>query len=332
MEFRRDKILERIHNCTPETYRFIDEWLDESLYITARTSGSTGAPKAIRLLKADMVTSAISTNRFFNITDKSSMLCPLSADYIAGKMMIVRAMLSGAQLWIEKPGNTPVCQEYGNIDLIAVVPSQVQHLLDNQRILKRLKHVLIGGAAVPSELSHRITASGVNAYVSYGMTETCSHVALRRIGESSDEIYEAMPDISFITDSRGCLIVNSENRSFHSLTTNDIVRLIDDRHFVWIGRFDNVINSGGIKVYPEEIEKQIQRLIPEDTEYYISKCRDDKWGEVPVLVLSKEVENAKKMLEDIRTIVKSKAERPAGIIVRNIEYTSTGKIIRQQFI
>ncbi|MDE6757049.1 MAG: AMP-binding protein [Muribaculaceae bacterium] len=332
MEFRRDKILEHIHNCTPEAYRFIDEWLDESPYITAHTSGSTGKPKAIRLFKADMVTSAISTNIFFNITDKSSMLCPLSANYIAGKMMIVRAMLSGANLWIEKPGNTPVCQDYGNIDLIAVVPSQVQHLLNNPDIFKRLKHILIGGAAVPRELSNRITALGVNAYVSYGMTETCSHVALRRIGKSSDEIYEAMSDICFSTDSRGCLIVKSEKRSFHSLTTNDIIDLIDDKHFIWVGRFDNVINSGGIKVYPEEIEKQIQCLIPEDMEYYISKCRDDKWGEVPVLVLSKNVENAKKMLEDIRNIVKSKAERPAGIIVRNIEYTSTGKIIRQQFM
>lgn len=332
MELKRDTILNNIHGCTPEALDFIDRWFDRSPYITAHTSGSTGQPKEINLLKSDMRVSALSTNRFFNITEKSSLLCPLSAGYIAGKMMIVRAILSGATLWLEQPCNTPVNKDYGQIDLIAVVPSQVPHLLTNRNIIDMLGNILIGGASLSQELAGRIIDSGANAYVSYGMTETCSHVALRKVNNSVDEIYEAMPDIFFSKNSSDCLIVNSLDRSFRELHTNDIVNLIDDRHFIWIGRIDNVINSGGIKVYPEKIEQQLHRFIPDNIEYYIAGCRHDKWGEAPVLVISEDIAQKDKLLDEIRNNVKSKAERPVQIIVSKIEHTSSGKIIRRQFV
>lgn len=331
MELQSDNVLTNIHNCTPEALDFIEKWFDESPYITAHTSGSTGLPKPIRLLKSDMRASAMSTNRFFRITEKSRLLCPLSADYIAGKMMIVRAILAGAQLWMEIPSNTPVHGDYGQIDLIAIVPSQVPHILNNPGIFNNIKYTLIGGAQLSANLSRRIVESGINAYVSYGMTETCSHVALRKVVDSQEEIYEGMPDIYFSEDSRGCLIVRSDRRSFKELHTNDIVNLLDERHFLWKGRIDNVINSGGIKVYPEEIETQLQPIIPTGVEFYVARYNDDKWGEVPAIVLSKEVDNMDKLLAYARNRVKSKAQRPVRIIVSDIRHTSSGKIIRDRF-
>lgn len=331
MELQRDTVLNNIHNPTPEASSFIDQWFDASPYIKAHTSGSTGRPKEINLLKSDMVASALSTNAYFNITDSSKLLCPLSADYIAGKMMIVRAILSGAQLFLEQPTNSPIHAPYGNIDLIAIVPSQLPHLLNDNSKLCSIKNILIGGAQLPPEYARQIINAGAQVFVSYGMTETCSHVALRKISAPTDEVYEAMPDIYFSCDERSCLVIHSDSRSFAELITNDVVHLLDEHHFNWIGRADNVINSGGIKVYPEEIEQQIKSLIPADIEYYIAKSYDDKWGEAPALVISKDIPEKADLLDAVRSYVKSKAQRPARIIVDEISHTSSGKIIRRQF-
>ena len=344
MELQQHTVLKRIHDCTPEALEFISQWFDDSPFVTAHTSGSTGAPKEIRLLKSDMRTSALSTNRYFGINQNSTLVCPLSASYIAGKMMIVRAIISGAQLWMETPTATPLHKDYGKVDLIAVVPSQVPHLLSNTNNRILLRNMLIGGAPLPTDIADEIVKKGFNAYVSYGMTETCSHVALRKVDGSRPELYEALADISFSTDERNCLVINSSYRSFGQLTTNDIVQLVDSKHFTWLGRFDNVINSGGIKVYPEEIEQLIRGVIPYGIEYYIANGTDSKWGEVPVLVLSKDalrqtnlsdinadnpLINKDILLEKVRSAVKSKAQRPTRIVEAEIAHTSSGKIIRK---
>lgn len=331
MEFQCDKVLERVHNCTPEAREFIDMWFDELPFITAHTSGSTGAPKEVQLLKKDMIASAVSTNQYFGITSDSTLLCPLSADYIAGKMMIVRAIISGAELWLENPTNRPVQKDYGMVNLISVVPSQVPYLLDRTDSLSKLQSILIGGAQLPRQLSERIIDSGVDAYVSYGMTETCSHVALRKVDCSKSEIYEAMPDIYFSKDSRDCLVIHSDVRSFKELHTNDMVELIDNRHFSWKGRFDNVINSGGIKVFPEEIEQQIRAVIPKNIEYYIAKSNSEKWGEVPVLIMSEKIEDMETVLQAVCGAVQHKAQRPVEIMCKPIKHTASGKIIRENF-
>lgn len=329
MGFQQDTVLRRIRNCTPEALTFINEWFDDSPSITAHTSGSTGTPKEIHLLKSDMIASAESTNSYFGITGRSTLLCPLSAGYIAGKMMIVRAIIAGATLYMETPTNRPVHNDYGMVDLIAVVPSQIPHLLENVNIFGKLRKILIGGAQLAPELSEKLVNSKADAYVSYGMTETCSHVAIRKIASADNGEYEAMPDISFGTDERGCLVIIAENRSFRKLHTNDIAELTDDRHFIWKGRLDNVINSGGIKVYPEEIEQLIRNVIPESVEYYIGKQQDEKWGEIPVLVISQDIKEKEDLLSKVRASVKSNAQRPSKIIVDDIKHTVSGKIIRR---
>lgn len=327
MGLQRDKIPVNLHNCTDEAIAFLTRWNDKCPYIEAHTSGSTGAPKNIRLLKSDMKASAESTNRFFNISRSSTLYCPLSADYIAGKMMIVRALVAGASLWMEEPSNQLQLTCSDDIDLIAVVPSQVPSLLRSYG-QRKIGNILAGGAQLPRTMARSIISAGATAYVSYGMTETCSHVALRKVGAGGDEIYEAMPDITFATDERDCLIVKSAGRSFGELHTNDIVRLVDSRHFIWKGRYDNVINSGGIKIYPEEIEVMIQHVIPSGVEFYIARENDDKWGETPVLVISKDTGDNGSLLEAARRSVNHYAQRPSRIRVEEIRHTSSGKIIR----
>lgn len=222
----------RLDNSTPETEKFLREWFSDSDTITAHTSGSTGKPKEIRLLKSDMVVSATATCRYFSLTSDSVLVCPLSADYIAGKMMIVRALVSGAALSMINPSNRPDLERFDRITLLPVVPSQLQSLLENGSLAKKVTNLLVGGSPVSEEIEHRISIAGYNAFASYGMTETCSHVALRRFG---DQFFEALPGIVFSTDIDSCLSISAPLFSFKSLQTNDIVNLADSTHFRWIG-------------------------------------------------------------------------------------------------
>ena len=265
-----------IKNIDVTTAQFVNEWHNDLPYITAMTSGSTGAPKAIKLYKKDIIKSAKATCSFFNITKGATMVLPLSTNYIAGKMMVVRAIVSGANLWIETPSNRPLNNnDYGIIDLLPIVPSQVDWIISNYQDAKNnIKNLLIGGGALPSNKEEALKSLGIKAYVSYGMTETCSHIALR---PTTSNVYETLPGITVSSDIRNCLMIKAPEFSYKEITTNDIIEIIDERHFIWRGRYDNVINTGGIKVFPEEIEKKLSSIIP--LPFYVIGEKHEKWGE-----------------------------------------------------
>lgn len=313
-----------IHGADEKVMRFIDEWMDETDCVLAHTSGSTGTPKPIRLLKQDMLQSARATCEFFGINETSTMVMPLSVDYIAGKMMIVRAMVSGAILWIEAPSNSPLIQNYGDIDLLPVVPSQILSIIDKSNN-RQIKNLIVGGGAIPANVETKLIASGINAYSTYGMTETCSHVALRKIAHEQD-LYEALPGIRFSTDDRDCLIVNAPYFSFKKLQTNDIVELVDDAHFKWVGRYDNVINTAGIKVFPEEIEAVLSTII--DAPFYIIGTPDDKWGEAVTLYIEGKMVDVDNIEKQTRCLLDRYRVPKKIICVDRFERTESGKIKR----
>lgn len=313
-----------IHGADEKVMRFIDEWMDETDCLLAHTSGSTGTPKPIRLLKQDMLQSARATCEFFGINETSTMVMPLSVDYIAGKMMIVRAMVSGATLWIEKPSNSPLIRSYGNIDLLPVVPSQILSIIDKSND-RQIKNLIVGGGAIPANVETKLIATGINAYSTYGMTETCSHVALRKIANEQD-LYEALPGIRFSTDDRDCLIVNAQSFSFKKLHTNDIVELVDDTHFKWVGRYDNVINTAGIKVFPEEVEKVLSTII--DAPFYIIGTPDDKWGEAVTLYIEGKMVDVDNIEKQTRRLLDRYRVPKKIICVDRFERTESGKIKR----
>jgi len=303
--------------------KFLEEWLSDKEYVVAHTSGSTGTPKEIRLLKSDMTTSAKATNKFFGINKDSVLALPLSTDYIAGKMMVARAQIAGCRL-IELPvSNTVNISE--RIDFIAVVPSQIQSLLDNPHAPELIGNILIGGAPLPDQLAEQLIKRGFRAWLGYGMTETCSHVAIRKIGDK--EIFRAMPAISFDRDSRNCLVIKSENFSWKKLVTNDVVQLHGNIGFEWLGRYDNVINSGGIKIHPEIHEKDIRKYIPDIPPFYLLGEPDEKWGQALVMV----VENPPAGLYDrLKALLKDKKTMPKRIIpVAELPKTVQGTKIRR---
>lgn len=317
-----------IYDLTGTAAGFINEWESASPTVTAHTSGSTGAPKQVQLKKTDMEVSAKATCKFFGISSNSHLLLPISVDYIAGKMMIVRAIVSGADLTVLRPGNDILCgvEIPTDTDLVAIVPSQIPSLIQESWSHK-FKHVIVGGAPMSSQQQQTLVDAGINAWATYGMTETCSHVALRHI---SSEYYEALPGFKFSVDSRGCLTINSDKMSFVSLQTNDKVNLISDIKFQWLGRYDNVINSGGIKIHPEEDEAILANVIP--VPFYISSMPHSKWGAVPILVL--EGTDNGKAAEYIKyaALLLQKYHTPKSAIwLPKFERTTSGKIKRKKF-
>lgn len=314
----------RLIGSTPEAEAFLREWFGPAPTVSAHTSGSTGTPKHIELLKADMRLSAEGTCRRFGIGAESVLGLPLSAGYIAGKMMIVRALASGAKLWVEAPSSEPFAAAPADVvfDLVSVVPAQTDGLL--RLGSGRVRRALIGGAPVTSADERRVIESGIEAYATYGMTETCSNVALRRFGS---ETYEANDGFSFAVDGRGCLVVKSPVMSFGSLTTNDLVELRGEREFMWLGRADNIINSGGVKVSPEEVERIIGDLMPEGR-YYITWRPSQRWGSEVVAVVERGLRPSERERAMIDALLPAAARPKAWIEVDSLPRTANGKLRR----
>lgn len=305
--------------------KFMADWLDANDYVEANTSGSTGKPKRIRLLKSDMKASAEATCNFFDIADGSVLVCPLSPTYIAGKMMIVRAIVSGAKLIMSEPSNRPEIEISKRIKLIAIVPSQIEGIA---KYSDHIDNLLVGGAAVPDALERLLSTLSCESYVSYGMTETCSHVALRRV-KDNNRIYCAIPGVTFECDNRGCLVVNTPHLSIGQVVTNDIVKLHDSTHFEWIGRFDNIINTGGLKVFAEDVENRLSGHIT--VPFYIAGEKDEKWGTRVTLHLEKtETDGDRERIESVCRELLRPHEVPKQIYFhQQLNRTYTGKLKRQ---
>lgn len=311
---------------------FLQEWFSPETYVVGHTSGSTGKPKEIRLSKADMRASARLTNDFLGIGPQSVLLLCLSVSYIAGKMMVVRALEAGAELWVTEVCSHPLRREGlpERIDLAAMVPLQVEQTLSVREEAEQLQKVcrlLIGGAPVSSLLEGQLQEIPTDCYVTYGMTETVSHVALRKTGQ---EEYEALGEVRFSSDERGCLVIYAPHLQEKVFVTNDLVCLKDATHFKWLGRWDNVINSGGIKYFPEVLEKKISSCIR--GRFFITSQPDPLLGQQIVLVVEGK-EPGKSELEDLYAQLRIRLEpfeMPRAVYCcAQFRETSSGKVIRR---
>lgn len=264
-------------------YQFIIDFLDDSDYIIQMSSGTTGEPKEIKLLKEDMVASARLTIDKLGLKWTNKALLCLPIDYIAGKMMVVRAFVAGLNLFWEEPSSMPSLSKYGQMDFCAMVPLQVYNSFSNYEFFKNIRNLIIGGSELRSEVMAMFRGAPNNTFETYGMAETCSHIALRKIsGERPDRYFETLPDVEISTDERGCLVIKAPFLN-DKVVTNDVVEIVDDKHFVWKGRIDNLINTGGIKVKPEELEASISKIL--DEECAVLGLKDDELGQKIVLVI-----------------------------------------------
>ena len=268
-----------------EVYRFIHNWLIGKEKILQHSSGTTGISKEIKLSRNSMITSARNTCRYFDLRKGNTALMCLPVEYIAGKMMIVRAFSCGLNLLLTEPKSKPVLPDAPKVDFCAMVPLQVANLLDSGYNLTALQNLIIGGAEISFELENRLKELPVQAYATYGMAETCSHVALRKISAPAPQPdYHALPGVELSVDDRGCLVITADYLP-ETIVTNDLAELTGPGSFRWIGRFDNLINSGGVKVVPEELELRIREMTGQ--ECAVIGLPDRKLGQKLVLVIEK---------------------------------------------
>jgi len=268
-----------------KVYTFILEWLSDENYIVQHSSGTTGASKEIRLSKESMMISAQNTCKFFDLKFGHTALLCLPIDYIAGKMMVVRSFVGGLNLYMTEPTSMPDLTHCGKIDFCSMVPLQAFNSLNSVEALHNIKKLIIGGAEIRPELEVILRDLPVEVFATYGMAETCSQVAIRKLsGASYERYYNALPGVEFECDERNCLIIRADYLH-EKIITNDVVDLRDTRSFRWIGRYDNLINSGGVKIVPEEIEAVISKSTGLDCA--VIGVPDLKLGQKMILVLEK---------------------------------------------
>ncbi len=311
-----------------DIFSFLSDWVDESEIIRVKTSGSTGIPKNIEVKKSTMIFSAKQSSDYFQFRTNEKWLLCVPASFIGGQMFLVRAILSGAEVFAMDPKiDLHLENEY---DFASMIPMQVEKYIHSSH---QIKKILIGGAAIPPKLESELRKiDHTQFFASYGMTETVSHVALRKVnGDGNSEYFSGFKNILLGTDERGCLTIYHKNYSENVLVTNDLVEFDSQGRFRVIGRADNIINSGGLKIIPEEIEKKISEIISQ--RIMVIGIPDESTGEKPILLIEGEKLDVSTLL-----ILKShlsenfdKKKAPKEIIfIDCFEETESGKLDRKK--
>jgi len=318
-----------------ELAAFLKEWYSGENFIEVKTSGSTGAPKTIRLEKDFVAQSAQRTLQFFHLKKGDRVLHCLPVKYIAGKLMAVRALVGGLGLFPVDPATDFAFLQNETFRFAAMVPQQVSKILDAEPSpgvgFQHLEQLLIGGSAVPQLLEKRLQNVPTACYSGYAMTETATHIALRKInGAGADEYYRCLDGIRVGLSQNGCLQVFMPGLSEQPLQTTDLAELKDEKTFRILGRSDNVIISGGIKFSPEQIEKKLEPFISEP--FLISSLPHESLGEQLVLVVEgKESDESTKRLKTICRRELEKYEQPRQIrFVPQLPRTGSGKLSRKR--
>ncbi len=333
------EIIERNHSIEHENelVAFLREWYSPENYIEAGTSGSTGTPKTIRLNKNFVAKSAQRTIHYFGLKEGDRILHCLPVGFIAGKLMIVRALLKSLDLTITEPATDFSFLKNNHFRFAAMVPNQVAKILVNEpasgKWMNSIDYLLIGGSALPSSLEEKLSNLKSKCYSSYGMTETATHVALRKInGEGADGYYHCLDEIKVQLSKNGCLRIFMSGFTESPLQTSDIAELIDEKTFRILGRSDNVIISGGIKFYPEQIEKKLEPFI--NLPFLIAALPHESLGQQLILVIEgNESEQERKKVYEICINYLGKYELPKKILfIPHIPSTVNEKPDRKKII
>ncbi len=339
-----DELLVYANSLSIHTQQFLQEWFSKSAIVAVKTSGSTGMPKTIQLKKEFMINSALATGQFFGALEKTTALLCMSTQYIAGKMMLVRALVLGWHIDCVIPVASPLEGLTKTYDFSAMVPMQLQNSLAD---MHKVKILLVGGGAIHTELERKLDQLTTQVFATFGMTETITHIAVKPLNHIASlgkkvrkelkghenatsmrpnhdvSLYNTLPHVTISQDERGCLVIHAPKVSEKKIITNDVVSIISDNAFKWLGRIDHVINSGGIKIHPEAVEKKLAVRIQQ--RFFVAGIPDQLLGEKLVLL----VEGKQTEINLNHGLGLSKYELPKQIyFVQKFVETQTKKIQR----
>jgi O-succinylbenzoic acid--CoA ligase len=322
------------------TFQFIKEWLSGEEQFELTTSGSTGKAKQITLTRNQLIFSAQRTAQAINLQRYSRALVCIDTKYVGGRMMLVRCFTSGLRIMALDPTANPLVKIPVDkwVQFTAFVPYQVSAILESKHphLLNNLEKVLIGGAPLPAKTGSQLDRFQCDCYETYGMTETVSHVALRLVNTDLKQPYfETLPGITVSQDERGCLVVTADFLP-NAVVTNDLVEILAPGKFSWIGRWDSVINTGGVKVVPEKIERELGLIFKRNNvphRFFIAASPDEKLGSKVVLVLEGvqfSSESLSRSLDELKSAV-SAYELPKEVLtMHEFALTESGKVDRNQ--
>ena len=324
------------------TFAFIREWLTDATDFEISTSGSTGAPKQIAITRAQMIASATLTQDTIGLkTGQNSLIC-LDTRYIAGRMMVVRSFVTGMRMIALNPTANPctALPENIHIHFAALVPYQVHDIVRSAvaHKLSNIDNIIIGGAALDADTLQYLQSFRGTCYATYAMTETLSHIALQPLnGVQKDDNFHTLKNIYIRLDSRGCLAIQAPYLT-EEVITNDLAEITSPTTFRWLGRYDNIINSGGIKIIPEHLEKEIQEVFLEHgirQRFFITSLPDNKLGNRVVLTVEGQAWETERqtVLESAIHQKSPKNQAPKDILfVPAFEMTQTGKVNRHSTV
>ncbi len=330
------EISDLLNNIQPDTepmeqlVAFLKEWYSKELFIKVQTSGSTGKPKTIQLNKTFVAESAKRTLKYFQLKENDRVLHCLPVRYIAGKLMIIRALLGKLNLFMVEPSSNFSFLKKSAFRFAAMVPNQVNKLFDVKSGHWNIDQLLIGGDAISSHLEEKLRHVKTACYSSYGMTETATHIAIRKLnGHDSEPYYHCLENISVQLSHENCLQIFIEEHELSPLKTNDIAELKNRQTFRILGRSDNVIISGGAKYSPEAIEKKLEASI--ELPFMISYLPHKKLGKQLVLLV--EAPQSAELQSRLERACKNKLDKfefPRQILfTEQLPRTDNGKLIRK---
>ena len=306
---------------------FLLDWLSGSETLEVRTSGSTGTPKPITLQKNHMMNSARATGNFLKLSSGEKALLCLPMEYIAGKMMLVRAMVLGLELHYKVPSAAPLEDIRRDYDFCAMTPMQLRNSLKD---IQKIKKLLIGGAPVPENLRKKVLLKENAIYETFGMTETITHIALKKLSKGTREkSFKTLQNVRVSLDDRNCLVINAPEINPAAIITNDLVNVISETEFEWLGRIDNVVNSGGIKLVPEQIEEKLRSCIK--SRFFVTAIPDETLGKKLVLILEgdADINTVQRRINALKNL--QKFENPKEIFcLPEFIITKSGKIRRPE--
>jgi len=317
---------------------FLEEWFSKGETVKVQTSGSTGRPKIFDIEKNKMMNSATMTCNFLGLQQGNTALICLPVEYISGKMMVVRSIERKLRLVVTEPSLNPLQDLETEVDFCAMTPLQVENSLDKLYLIKNL---IIGGAAVSENLKNkiiqtlRLSDSQNRIFETYGMSETLSHIALKQVAPRSEDYFTVFENVDISKDERGCLRIFAPNVNAEVLQTNDLVEIKNEdpvrgtkKQFRFLGRIDHVINSGGVKIFPEQLEALLKKEIPNEVVFL--GIEDERLGQKLVAVI--EGSESEALNQKLSTInYQQKFHKPKEVIfVQKIPRTPNGKVNRNE--